>query len=139
MIKRKLFTLCLILKEDEVLLQCRKHAPFAGKWNAPGGKVEENENIKEACVREVYEETGLTILSPNLICTINFEQGDTLIKIFVFCSRYFLGTLRSSEEGELAWFSIHSLSNIKQNLAFGIDWLLNIAVEVKNQPIELVF
>ncbi|MGC8916462.1 MAG: NUDIX domain-containing protein [Thermoanaerobaculum sp.] len=44
-----------------VLLVQRKHPPFAGFWALPGGFVEEGESCEEAVVREVGEETGLTV------------------------------------------------------------------------------
>lgn len=44
-----------------VLLVQRKHPPFAGFWALPGGFVEEGESCEEAVVREVAEETGLSV------------------------------------------------------------------------------
>lgn len=44
-----------------VLLVQRKHEPFAGFWALPGGFVEEGESCEQAVVREVAEETGLSV------------------------------------------------------------------------------
>lgn len=44
-----------------LLLVQRGHAPSAGLWSVPGGRVEPGETLLEAVVREVREETGLTV------------------------------------------------------------------------------
>ncbi len=42
-----------------VLLIQRGHEPFKGKWALPGGFIEMDETLKQACKRELFEETGL--------------------------------------------------------------------------------
>jgi ADP-ribose pyrophosphatase YjhB (NUDIX family) len=45
----------------EVLLVRRGTEPMAGTWTLPGGAIEVGETIREACVRELLEETGLSV------------------------------------------------------------------------------
>lgn len=56
----KMWTVCMIQKEDKVLLLDRQHDDFQG-FIPPGSKVEFPESIVESAVREVKEETGLDV------------------------------------------------------------------------------
>ncbi len=51
-----------------LLLIRRAHAPAAGRWSLPGGRVEAGETAERAVVREVAEETGLAV-------TVGVEVG----------------------------------------------------------------
>jgi len=51
-------TLCILVKDNQVLLGLKKEKLGKGKYNGFGGKVEEGETIEEAAVRELREETG---------------------------------------------------------------------------------
>ena len=51
----------VVLVDGKVLLVKRAHEPLQGEWSLPGGGVEVGETLREACAREVREETGLTV------------------------------------------------------------------------------
>ncbi len=51
----------VVLVDGKVVLVRRGHEPLKGEWNLPGGGVELGETLREACAREVLEETGLVV------------------------------------------------------------------------------
>src|SRR5690554_1277172 len=51
----------VVVKDGKILLVKRRTEPSKGLWSVPGGKVEQDETLTEAVVREVREETGLEI------------------------------------------------------------------------------
>ena len=55
--------IALVDGQRSVLLVRRKNPPFAGSWALPGGFVEPHEPLEAAARRELYEETGVTLLS----------------------------------------------------------------------------
>ncbi|CAM3941462.1 NUDIX hydrolase [Alkalicoccus chagannorensis] len=113
-------TNCIIEFEGRILLMKK---PRRGWWYAPGGKMEHDELVPEAAEREVYEETGLTIKSPELraIVTHLVSDGESYLEkrtMFLFHAKAFNGTLRStSKEGELAWIPEAELETIPMDEA----------------------
>ncbi len=104
-------TLCFIVHDNKVLLLKKNPGLFgAGKWNAPGGKLQPNEDAEHCAVRETQEETGLMIQDPKRLGVLNFfkhDRHDSPDWIgHLFLTRKFQGSLKESREGILKWFPI---------------------------------
>ncbi|MBO6159813.1 MAG: NUDIX domain-containing protein [Firmicutes bacterium] len=108
----ELTTMCLIEKDDMILLQDRHKDSWSG-YALPGGHVEPGESIVAAVRREIKEETGLEIEDPQLIGVKQFpiEQGRYIV--FLFKASKFTGTLISSDEGHMEWFCRTDIGGLK--------------------------
>ena len=103
--------MCMVRSGNKVLVQDRKKKDWPG-ITFPGGHVEQGESFTEAVIREVQEETGLTISAPCL-CGIKdwYENGLRYVVLF-YKTEQFEGTLQSSDEGEVWWEDIDNLPNL---------------------------
>ena len=86
-----------------VLVQDRKNPDWPGV-TFPGGHVEPEEAFTDSVIREVFEETGLTIENPKLCGVKQFRTDDhERYVVFLYRADRFTGELRSSHEGEVFW------------------------------------
>ena len=104
-----LATLCYV-KHDGCTLMVHRNKKVndihEGKWNGLGGKFETGETPEECVVREVLEESGLSIQQPKLCGLLMFPEfkGNDWY-VFVFTANDFSGELIDSPEGGLEWIS----------------------------------
>ena len=113
--ERAIFTnLCMVTDGNgNVLVQDRKDPDWGG-ITFPGGHVEKGESFVESAIREVYEETGLTIEDPRLCGTKQFQTKDgARYVVFFFKATRFTGELKSSDEGEVFWMPREQLGNCR--------------------------
>ena len=95
----------VVIHDGRVLLVRRGKEPLRGRWVVPGGTVEAGETLEEAVVREVEEETGLTV-APREIVTV-FDRidrdGDTVRYHYVivdYLCDYVSGAPRAASDAE---------------------------------------
>ena len=96
--------LCMVCDgAGNILVQDRKNPDWPGLC-FPGGHVEPGESFVESVIREVQEETGLTVEDPTLCGTKQFQtkEGARYVVLFYKATRWH-GQLRSSDEGEVFW------------------------------------
>ena len=126
----KLATLCYVQKDNHTLMLYRnkkKNDYHEGKWNGLGGKFEQGESPEECAIREIKEESGLTVKDPEMKGFITFPlfDGKDDWFVFLFVIKNFEGELINSPEGELEWIPDEKLTEI--NLWEGdkhfIPWL----------------
>jgi ADP-ribose pyrophosphatase YjhB (NUDIX family) len=82
-----------------LLLIKRGHAPGAGLWSLPGGRIEPGETDAEALVREMREETGLVIEAGQLIGSVRRPAADgAVLDIRDYAATVTGGTLRAGDD-----------------------------------------
>lgn len=124
--KVELTVLCLVYNEDAYLLQDRIKEDWKG-YTLPGGHIENGESIVHAIVREMKEETGLTILNPKLCGVKQFPIEDGRYIVFLFSTDKYEGKLISSEEGNMHWVKKEELPNV--NLVNDFNELLQVILD----------
>ena len=103
-------TLCYIVKNGKILLIRKKQGFGAGKLNAPGGKINDGESLKECIVRELIEEMGVTPHKPELLAEIEFFNDNVPEwHVYVFRSNDYSGTPKETEEAKPQWFSLEEI------------------------------
>jgi ADP-ribose pyrophosphatase YjhB (NUDIX family) len=82
-----------------LLLIKRGHQPGAGLWSLPGGRIEPGETDAEALVREMLEETGLTVEPGRLLGRVQRPgPGNTVLDIRDYAATVTGGTLRAADD-----------------------------------------
>ena len=124
----ELTNMCMVCDgKGNVLVQNKKGDRTWHGWNFPGGHVEQGEFVTPSVVREIREETGLTIENPKLCGIKEFqkEQDGKRFIVFLYVASRFSGELRSSDEGDVFW---HPLSELKRSkeLADGFSEMLPV-------------
>lgn len=103
--------MCMVYDGNKILLQDSVKKDWCG-LTFPGGHVEKEESFVQSTIREIYEETGLTIREPKLCGVKQFQTDrDERYIVLLFKTDKFEGTLISSAEGEMRWIDRNSLND----------------------------
>jgi len=125
-----LSNMCLIYDNNGHILVIERTKNDWPGINLPGGHVEENETIDEAVVREIKEETGLTIKNPKLCAIKEWPWGENLryLGLLYKCNE-FEGEIKSSDEGKV--FRIKRSDLNKYKLSQDLDELISLIENAK--------
>ena len=108
----------IIKKGDKYLLGKRKPGgSIGGKWEFPGGKVENGESLENALIREFQEELGCDIKIKKFIVTENFTGSDHSFLLSAFYIEIDDTKIKYFEHDEFNWFTLVELKQLKSELA----------------------
>ena len=121
----ELTNMCMLYDNlGNILVQDRLDPDWPGV-TFPGGHVEPGESFTKAVIREVWEETGLTIEAPKLCGLKQFWEDDgTRYIVMLYKTDRFSGELRSSDEGRVFWIKRSELENYQ--LPVGFDQMIRV-------------
>lgn len=127
----RLYNMCMVenLETGEVLVQDRVKKDWSG-ITFPGGRVEPGESLYASTVREIREETGLTVEKLRLRGLVDWENPDTGARWFIFLYKttsYSGQLLEGTREGRVFWTPLSSLSRLP--LAPNTDVCLRLLLE----------
>ncbi len=131
----ELTILCFIHRDDEYLLQDRVAKDWKG-YTLPGGHVEPGESVVDAVIREMKEETGLTVINPHLCGIKQFPIDNGRYIVFLFEASEYTGQLKSSAEGQMHWVKKTEL--YKVNLVKDFYDLLEVMLDDKLSEFQYV-
>ncbi len=111
-------TLCLLVKDDKVLLAMKKRGFGVGKWNGVGGKLNDNETVEEAMLRETKEEISVvpkSYLKKGVIKFFFDGKPEFNQEMNLFVCKEWEGEPLESEEMAPQWF-------VKDSIPFNKMW-----------------
>jgi len=100
-------TLLFLFQDDQILLAMKKRGFGAGRYNGVGGKIEGDESIEEAAIRECQEEIDVTPFAPKRVGRLTFRnqevEGQDML-VHILAAHDWEGEPAESEEMKPEWF-----------------------------------
>ena len=121
-------------EKSEILLLRRSENSHSnpGKWDLPGGKLNRREPLEEAAVREVWEETGISIVPGDIAGYVTFELPDKKVIAIVYDGGYVIADVKLSYEHlEYSWISLDAILEMDTLPAYFRDFFRRFIMENK--------
>ena len=106
-----------------------------GKWDLPGGKLAHGEPLEEAIVREVWEETGISIVPGEIAGYATFELPEKKVIAVIYDGGYIIADVKLSDEHtEYTWISLDSVQELDTLPNHFKEFFRRFAAENKEPP-----
>ena len=95
----------LIIKDGKMLIAKRStgNKDVIGKWEFPGGKVEENETEKHAIEREIKEEFDILVRAEKFITNVISKDKKSEIDLKLYLCKYIDGKIKLNDHSDYKW------------------------------------
>jgi 8-oxo-dGTP diphosphatase len=101
---------------QQILLIQRGKEPFKGYWALPGGFIEMDETLEQACIRELFEETGVRLEAMNQFYAfdaIGRDPRHRTISVVYYCFlKEIVEAVGNDDAANAQWFSIRNLPDL---------------------------
>ncbi|AAN53493.1 8-oxo-dGTP diphosphatase MutT [Shewanella oneidensis MR-1] len=113
MTKRIHVAVGIILNANGQILLAKRpeHLHQGGKWEFPGGKVELNETVTQALIRELKEEVALNVHSSEPFMALSYDYPDKQVLLDIHTVSDFTGEAQGLEGQQIAWVDKHDLTH----------------------------
>lgn len=120
---------CIVLSNEKVLMGQRLGIFGNGSWGFPGGRLERDETIFQAALRELYEETGLTALELRVIALSDpTKENNYYLQIGVLVEHW-VGEPQILEPEKCSKLEFFSIENLPQPIFIGSKTLLDLFIQ----------
>lgn len=103
-------TAAIIIKKDLILIARRgRNENLAGKWEFPGGKIEDGETAQQCLIREIKEELNIDVKVGNFFEESIYVYTDGEIKLLTYFAEIINGNIKLSVHDEVKWVSIKEI------------------------------
>lgn len=120
-----------LITPTKIFATDRGYGEFKGKWEFPGGKIETDETLQQALIREIQEELAVKIKVGKLIDTIEYDYPTFHLSMNCFLCVVVGGKIILKEAQNARW--------LNKNELYDVDWLpADIAMIEKLQRILIM-
>lgn len=104
----------VILREQQILLALRNGKQHqGGKWEFPGGKVEQGETVEQALKRELQEEVAIDVTASSAFMQLEYAYPEKTVLLDIYLVTGFDGEPEGREGQPLRWVEIAELGSIE--------------------------
>lgn len=103
----------VIVSKDQHILIAKRPAKLhqGGKWEFPGGKVEEDEEASQALIRELMEEVNLEVSNTLPMMKISHDYPDKQVLLDIHWVKEYSGEAKGLEGQDIAWVTKEELAH----------------------------